>query len=124
MFLITGPGHGAPAILACLALEDSLSPFYPDLTRTKEGFGKLIAGFSTPKGFPSHVSAGVPGSIHEGGELGYALGVAFGAVMDNPNLIVACVVGDGEAETGPTATSVGFGLRKQSSFLTPCQCLA
>ncbi|KAG8772626.1 hypothetical protein FRC15_002616, partial [Serendipita sp. 397] len=79
MFLITGPGHGAPAILACLALEDSLSPFYPDLTRTKEGFRKLIAGFSTPKGFPSHVSAGVPGSIHEGGELGYALGVAFGA---------------------------------------------
>ncbi|CAG7850341.1 Probable phosphoketolase [Serendipita indica DSM 11827] len=105
MFLVTGPGHGAPAILSSLWIEDSLSPFYKDLTRTKEGLGKLVAGFSTPGGFPSHVSAGVPGSIHEGGELGYALGVAFGAVMDNPDLIVTCIVGDGEAETGPTATA-------------------
>lgn len=70
MFLVTGPGHGAPAILSSLWIEDSLSPFYKDLTRTKEGLGKLVAGFSTPGGFPSHVSAGVPGSIHEGGELG------------------------------------------------------
>ncbi|PVF98371.1 D-xylulose 5-phosphate/D-fructose 6-phosphate phosphoketolase [Serendipita vermifera] len=105
MFLIVGPGHGAPAVLASLWLEDSLCPYYPDLTRTKEGFAKLIAGFSTPTGFPSHVSADVPGSIHEGGELGYALSVAFGAIMDKPELIVACVVGDGEAETGPTATA-------------------
>lgn len=70
MLLVTGPGHGAPAILSCLWLEDSLSPFYPDLPRTKEGFEKLVKGFSTPGGFPSHVSAEVPGSIHEGGELG------------------------------------------------------
>jgi xylulose-5-phosphate/fructose-6-phosphate phosphoketolase len=70
MFLITGPGHGAPAILSCLWIEDSLSPFYSNLTRTKEGLEKLVSKFSTPKGFPSHVSAEVPGSIHEGGELG------------------------------------------------------
>lgn len=105
MFLVVGPGHGAPAILSCLWLEDSLSPFYSDLPRTKSGFAKLIKGFSTPRGFPSHVSADVPGSIHEGGELGYALSVAFGAIMDQPDLIVACIVGDGEAETGPTATA-------------------
>lgn len=70
MLYITGPGHGAPAILSCLWVEDSLSPFYPNLTRTKEGFAELVKGFSTPGGFPSHVSAEVPGSIHEGGELG------------------------------------------------------
>jgi xylulose-5-phosphate/fructose-6-phosphate phosphoketolase len=70
MFLVTGPGHGAPAILASLWLEDSFCPYYPQITRTKEGFAKLVAGFSTPTGFPSHVSADVPGSIHEGGELG------------------------------------------------------
>ena len=104
MFLIVGPGHGAPSILSCLWLEDSLHPFHPALPRNKEGATKLITGFSTPSGFPSHVGAQFPGSIHEGGELGYALAVAYGAVMDNPELIVTVVVGDGEAETGLTAT--------------------
>lgn len=99
VLLVVGPGHGAPSILSCLWLEDSLSPFYPNLPRNAEGAQRLMAGFSTPAGFPSHVGAGFPGSIHEGGELGYALSVSFGAVMDNPDLIVACVVGDGEAET-------------------------
>ena len=92
-------------MLSCLWLEDSLAAFFPKYPRNKEGLGRLIAGFSAPGGFPSHINAETPGSIHEGGELGYALSVAFGAVMDNPDLIVACVVGDGEAETGPTATA-------------------
>jgi xylulose-5-phosphate/fructose-6-phosphate phosphoketolase len=70
MMIVVGPGHGAPSILSCLWLEDSFSPFYEDLTRTKSGFSKLVTGFSTPNGFPSHISPGVPGSIHEGGELG------------------------------------------------------
>lgn len=78
--------------------------FYPHYARNKEGLHNLITGFSTPNGLPSHINAETPGSIHEGGELGYALSVAFGAVMDKPDLIVACVVGDGEAESGPTAT--------------------
>ncbi|KZF21682.1 D-xylulose 5-phosphate/D-fructose 6-phosphate phosphoketolase [Xylona heveae TC161] len=102
---VVGPGHGAPAILASLWLEGSLERFYPQYTRNKEGLHNLITRFSTPKGFPSHINAETPGSIHEGGELGYALAVSFGAVMDKPDLIVACVVGDGEAETGPTATA-------------------
>src|SRR5258708_39489602 len=92
MFLIIGPGHGAPSILSCLWLEDSLHPFYPALPRNKEGATKLITGFSTPSGFPSHVGAQFPGSIHEGGELGYALAVAYGAVMDNPELITVAYV--------------------------------
>jgi len=92
-------------MLASLWLEGSLEHFYPNqYPRGKAGLERLITTFSTPSGFPSHVNAQFPGSIHEGGELGYALGVAFGAVMDNPDLVVACVVGDGEAETGPTAT--------------------
>ncbi|KAJ7650731.1 phosphoketolase [Roridomyces roridus] len=102
---VVGPGHGAPGILSCLWLEDSLSTFYPQYTRDLKGLHKLIAGFSVPGGFPSHINAATPGAIHEGGELGYALGVSFGAAMDNPDLVVACVVGDGEAETGPTATA-------------------
>ncbi|KAF8150640.1 phosphoketolase [Crassisporium funariophilum] len=102
---VVGPGHGAPAILSCLWLEDSLSPFMPDYTRDYAGLKKLISRFSAPGGFPSHINAETPGSIHEGGELGYALAVAFGAVMDKPDLVVACIVGDGEAETGPTATA-------------------
>ncbi|EJD06948.1 phosphoketolase [Fomitiporia mediterranea MF3/22] len=105
MLYVVGPGHGAPGILSCLWLEDSLSTFIPKYSRDKEGLGRLISGFSTPSGFPSHINAETPGSIHEGGELGYALSVAFGAVMDQPDLVVACVVGDGEAETGPTATA-------------------
>ncbi|KAJ7593396.1 phosphoketolase [Mycena floridula] len=99
---VVGPGHGAPAILACLWLEDSMGPDYP---RDSVGLKKLVSRFSIPGGFPSHVNAGTRGAIHEGGELGYALSVSFGAVMDKPDLVVACVVGDGEAETGPTATA-------------------
>ncbi|TFK40130.1 phosphoketolase [Crucibulum laeve] len=102
---VVGPGHGAPAILSCLWLEDSLSTFMPEYTQDYTGLKKLISRFSAPGGFPSHINAETPGAIHEGGELGYALSVSFGAVMDNPDLVVACVVGDGEAETGPTATA-------------------
>ncbi|KAF7884704.1 uncharacterized protein EAF02_005040 [Botrytis sinoallii] len=105
MIYVVGPGHGAPAILSSLWLEGTLAKFYPKYSNNKQGLHNLITGFSTPSGFPSHISAEVPGSIHEGGELGYALSVAFGAVMDNPDLVVACVVGDGEAESGPTATA-------------------
>ncbi|KIK98673.1 hypothetical protein PAXRUDRAFT_823582 [Paxillus rubicundulus Ve08.2h10] len=103
--IVVGPGHGAPAILSCLWLEDSLAPFWQSYTRDRAGLTKLITKFSTPGGFPSHINAETPGAIHEGGELGYALSVAFGAVMDNPHLVVTCIVGDGEAETGPTATA-------------------
>ena len=102
---VVGPGHGAPAILSSLWLEGSLGNFYPEYARNKAGLHKLITKFSTPSGFPSHVSAETPGSIHEGGELGYALAVAFGSVMDKPDRITCCVVGDGEAESGPTATA-------------------
>ena len=97
------PGHGAPAILAALWIEGSLAKFFPQYSLDNVGLKNLIAGFSTPGGFPSHINAEVPGSIHEGGELGYALAVAFGAVMDKPELIVPVIIGDGEAETGPTA---------------------
>merc|ERR1711939_775229 len=102
---VVGPGHGAPAILASLWLEGSLEKFYPQYAQNKQGLHNLITGFSTPHGFPSHINAETPGAIHEGGELGYALSVAFGAVMDKPDLIVGCIVGDGEAESGPTATA-------------------
>jgi xylulose-5-phosphate/fructose-6-phosphate phosphoketolase len=105
LFLVTGPGHGAPANLANLYLEGTLREYYPDLTFDRMGVEKFVRSFSWPGGFPSHLYPGVPGTIHEGGELGYALATAFGAAMDNPNLIVACIVGDGEAETGPTATA-------------------
>ena len=105
ILLVTGPGHGAPANLANLYLEDTLAEFYPDLVHTKEGLTRFVSQFSLPGGFPSHLTPATPGCIHEGGELGYALATAFGAVFDNPDLIVACIVGDGEAETGPTATA-------------------
>lgn len=105
MFLVTGPGHGAPANLANLYLEGALQEFFPKLTLDAAGVHELIKQFSWPGGFPSHLYPGIPGTIHEGGELGYALATAFGAVMDNPSLVVACIVGDGEAETGPTATA-------------------
>jgi len=105
MFLVTGPGHGAPANLANLYLENTLHDYYPELTLDRAGVEKFVRRFSWPGGFPSHLYPGVPGTIHEGGELGYALATAFGAAMDNPDLIVACIVGDGEAETGPTATA-------------------
>ncbi|PYH76701.1 D-xylulose 5-phosphate/D-fructose 6-phosphate phosphoketolase [Aspergillus uvarum CBS 121591] len=105
MLYVVGPGHGAPALLASLWLEGSLGKFYPEYSRNMDGLRQLISTFSTSAGLPSHINAETPGAIHEGGELGYALAVSFGAVMDNPDLIVTCVVGDGEAETGPTATS-------------------
>ncbi|MEK7672574.1 MAG: phosphoketolase family protein [Patescibacteria group bacterium] len=106
LMMITGPGHGAPAILANLYLEGTLKEFYPELTLDESGLGEIIKQFSWPHThFPSHVTPGVPGSILEGGELGYSLGTAYGAVLDNPNLIAAVVVGDGEAETGPIATA-------------------
>ena len=125
--LPSNTGHGAPGILACLWLEGSISKFMPDYTCDRAGLEKLITRFSAPGGFPSHINAETPGCIHEGGtyphfptkcyldrscfwlctgELGYALSVSFGAVMDKPDLVVVCVVGDGEAETGPTATYV------------------
>jgi len=105
LMTILGPGHGGPAALACSWLDGTYTEHYPDVTRDAAGMAKLFAAFSAPGGVPSHVAANVPGSIHEGGELGYSLAHAFGAAFDNPDLVVACVVGDGEAETGPLATS-------------------
>ncbi|MBN2700484.1 MAG: phosphoketolase family protein [Methylohalobius sp. ZOD2] len=102
---ITGPGHGAPALLANVYLEGSYSELYPAVTRDAEGMQKFFRQFSFPGGVPSHCAPEVPGSIHEGGELGYSLSHAFGAAFDNPELLVCCVVGDGEAETGPLATA-------------------
>ncbi|KAB5595960.1 hypothetical protein CTheo_724 [Ceratobasidium theobromae] len=105
MLYVTGSGHGAPAVLACLYLEGSITRFYPQYSMNEVGFDKLVRSFSWPGGFPSHVNAETPGAIHEGGELGYALAVSYGSVMDKPDLITVCVVGDGESETGPTATA-------------------
>ncbi len=105
MFYISGPGHGGPAIVGNTYLEGTYSEVYPEITQDEAGLKKLFKQFSFPGGIPSHVSPECPGSIHEGGELGYSLSHAFGAVFDNPDLIAACVVGDGEAETGPLATS-------------------
>ncbi|CAE6469008.1 unnamed protein product [Rhizoctonia solani] len=105
MLYVTGPGHGAPAILASLYIEGAITRFYPQYAMNEDGFDKLIRAFSWPGGFPSHVNAETPGVIHEGGELGYALAVSYGSVMDKPDLITVCVVGDGESETGPTATA-------------------
>ncbi|MFC6020056.1 phosphoketolase [Plantactinospora solaniradicis] len=103
--LVTGPGHGAPAIIANTWLEGTFTEVYPSVSRDEAGMGRLFRQFSFPGGIPSHVAADVPGSIHEGGELGYSLSHAYGAAFDNPDLLVACVVGDGEAETGPLAAS-------------------
>jgi len=105
MFYISGPGHGGPALVGNTYLEGTYSEIYPDISRDEAGLKKLFTQFSFPGGIPSHVSPECPGSIHEGGELGYSLSHAFGAAFDNPELIVACVVGDGEAETGPLATA-------------------
>jgi xylulose-5-phosphate/fructose-6-phosphate phosphoketolase len=102
---VTGPGHGGPGIVANAWLEGTYSEIYPDVCQDAEGMKKLFKQFSFPGGIPSHAAPETPGSIHEGGELGYALSHAFGAAFDNPDLIVACVIGDGEAETGPLATS-------------------
>jgi len=105
MFYISGPGHGGPALVGNTYLEGTYSEIYPEISRDEAGLKKLFTQFSFPGGIPSHVSPECPGSIHEGGELGYSLSHAFGAAFDNPELIVACVVGDGEAETGPLATA-------------------
>ena len=102
---VTGPGHGGPGIVANTYLEGTYSEFYPNITQDEDGMKKLFKQFSFPGGIPSHVAPQTPGSIHEGGELGYSLVHAYGAVYDNPDLLVACVIGDGEAETGALATS-------------------
>ncbi len=105
MIYVIGPGHGGPALVANAYLEGTYSEVYPQISLDEEGLKRLFKQFSFPGGIPSHVAPETPGSIHEGGELGYALSHAYGAAFDNPGLIVACVVGDGEAETGPLATS-------------------
>lgn len=105
MFYVSGPGHGGPAIVGHVYLEGTWSEVYPNVTQDEAGLKKLFTQFSFPGGISSHVAPTTPGSIHEGGELGYSLSHAFGAVFDNPDLIVACVVGDGEAETAPLATA-------------------
>jgi len=114
MMFVTGPGHGGPAIVANTWLEGRYSELYPSVSRDEAGMARLFRQFSFPGGIPSHVAPEVPGSIHEGGELGYSLMHAYGAAMDNPDLVVACVIGDGEAETGPLAAS-WFG----NVFLSP-----
>ncbi|MEO7752452.1 MAG: phosphoketolase family protein [Terracoccus sp.] len=114
MIYLTGPGHGGPALVAAGYLEGTYSEIYPDISLDEEGVHRLFRQFSSPGGIPSHVSVTTPGSIHEGGELGYVLVHAFGAVMDNPDLLAVAVVGDGEAETGPLE-----GSWKGVSFLNP-----
>ena len=114
ILLVTGPGHGAPANLANLWIDGCLGEVRPDMTPDRDGLATLIKEFSWPGGFPSHLGPMVPGTIHEGGELGYALATAFGAALDNPDLIVGCIIGDGEAESGPTA-----GAWHSNKFLDP-----
>ena len=114
MFYIAGPGHGGPALVGNTYLEGSYSEIYPNISQDEAGLKKLFMQFSFPGGISSHVAPSTPGSIHEGGELGYSLSHAFGAAFDNPDLIVACVVGDGEAETGPLATAW-----QSNKFLNP-----
>ena len=116
MIYVIGPGHGGPALVANAYLEGTYSEVYPGIGQDADGMKKLFKQFSFPGGIPSHVAPETPGSIHEGGELGYALSHAYGAAFDNPDLIVACVVGDGEAETGPLAT--GWHSNK---FLNPAR---
>jgi xylulose-5-phosphate/fructose-6-phosphate phosphoketolase len=113
---VCGPGHGGPGMVANTYLEGTYSEIYPDISRDADGLRKLFRQFSFPGGIPSHAAPETPGSIHEGGELGYALAHAYGAAFDNPDLIVACVVGDGEAETGPLAASW-----HSNKFLNPAQ---
>jgi len=114
MIFVCGPGHGGPAVIANTYLEGTFSETYPDITRDERGLRRLFRQFSFPGGMPSHAAPEVPGSIHEGGELGYSLLHAYGAAFDNPDLVVCCVVGDGEAETGPLAASW-----HSSAFLDP-----
>ena len=114
MFYVAGPGHGGPALVGNTYLEGSYSEIYPEISQDEAGLKRLFTQFSFPGGISSHVAPSTPGSIHEGGELGYSLSHAFGAAFDNPDLIVACVVGDGEAETGPLATAW-----QSNKFLNP-----
>src|ERR1700722_17475388 len=114
MIYIAGPGHGGPALVGNVYLEGTWSEIYPNVSQDEAGLKKLFMQFSFPGGISSHVAPTTPGSIHEGGELGYSLSHAFGAAFDNPGLIVACVIGDGEAETGPLATSW-----QSTKFLNP-----
>src|SRR6202453_2694124 len=116
MMYVIGPGHGGPGIVAQTYLEGSYTERYPAVERSKNGLQRLFRQFSWPHGIPSHVSPGTPGSIHEGGELGYSLLHAYGAAFDNPDLIVACVIGDGESETGPLA-----GSWHSNKFLDPAR---
>src|ERR1700716_3819287 len=113
---IAGPGHGGPGLVANTYLEGTYSEFYRNISQDVDGMKRLFKQFSFPGGIPSHVAPETPGSIHEGGELGYSISLAFGAVFDNPDLIVACVVGDGEAETGPMA-----GSWHSNKFLNPAR---
>ena len=113
---IAGPGHGGPALVANAFLEGTYSERYHHIDKDEDGILRLFREFSFPGGVPSHVSADVPGSIHEGGELGYALVHAYGAAFDNPDLLVCCVIGDGEAETGPLAASW-----QSNKFLNPAR---
>ena len=113
---LAGPGHGGPALVGNVYLEGTYSEIYPEVTRNTDGLRRLFRQFSTPGGIPSHVSVPTPGSIHEGGELGYVLVHAFGAAFDNPDLLVVAVVGDGEAETGPLE-----GSWKGIRFLNPAR---
>src|SRR5690348_8475468 len=113
---VTGPGHGAPGIVANTFLEGTYSELYPNIPQTEEGLRLLFKQFSFPGGIPSHAAPETPGSIHEGGELGYSLAHSYGAVFDNPDLLVCCVVGDGEAETGPLA-----GSWHSNKFLNPAR---
>ena len=114
MIYISGPGHGGQAVVSNVYLEGTYSEVYPNITEDEEGLKKLFKQFSFPGGISSHAAPETPGSINEGGELGYSLAHAFGAVLDNPDLIAACVIGDGEAETGPLATSWHY-----NKFLNP-----
>jgi xylulose-5-phosphate/fructose-6-phosphate phosphoketolase len=114
MFYVAGPGHGGPALVGNTYLEGSYSEVYPDVSQDEAGMKRLFTQFSFPGGISSHVAPTTPGSIHEGGELGYSLSHSFGAAFDNPDLVVACVVGDGEAETGPLATAW-----QSTKFLNP-----
>jgi len=113
---VTGPGHGGPGLVANTYLEGTYSELYPNISQTDEGLKKLFKQFSFPGGIPSHVAPETPGSIHEGGELGYSIAHAYGAAFDNPDLLVCCVVGDGEAETGPLA-----GSWHSNKFLNPAR---
>src|SRR5450432_3189790 len=113
---IAGPGHGGPGLVANTYLEGTYSEIYPNIPETEEGLQKLFKQFSFPGGIPSHVAPETPGSIHEGGELGYSVNHAYGAAFDNPDLLVCCVVGDGESETGPLA-----GSWHSNKFLNPAR---